>query len=159
MGGLKFIIVHRLEASPGLVRVLERFATGGTPPEVTEALGRIEAHMATIREMLDALRVGVERNEAFAVEIDQLKADRDRIAMEEAEEDRLEEVEDREHAAQVEAWTQERAALQERIAFLEAQSSITDSERDELADLIARLNSGGPTVSTGDEPPPPPVIE
>jgi chromosome segregation ATPase len=156
MGGLKFIIVHRIEASPAVVRLLERIAIGGPSTEVTEALKRIEEHMATVRQMLDALKVGVERNEEYRDEIVRLKEERERLALEEEQEDAAELEEDREHAAQVEAWNQERTALSERIAFLEAQTTITDAERDELAELIDRLNNQPPIPTDAEEPPPAP---
>jgi outer membrane protein OmpA-like peptidoglycan-associated protein len=172
MGGLKFIIVHRLEASPAVVRLLERIATGGPPPEVTEALARIEESMATTRELLDALRVGVERNEAFAADIAAKGAEIKRLQDEKAQMVADEEIEDREELAEDEAeaervrqheaerlaWDQERTTLQERVAFLEAQPKISEAERDELAELIERLNKGGPTGTDDGEAPPAPEV-
>ena len=59
----------KIELSPELIRLVERIA-GGFDPAM---MARIEDHMATTRELLDALRKGVEADESRRAEIARLK--------------------------------------------------------------------------------------
>lgn len=157
LGSFKFIHVIRLDASPALERIVERIAA-----PAGDITAKLEDFMRTTRELLDALKAGIDRADEHRDEAERLRrekaehAEEDRLRDEaEAEEDRLEAEEDEaarlereEHAAAVARWEEERAAAQARITELErtiAEGTILSAdERVELDGLINRLNQPGP---------------
>jgi hypothetical protein len=140
LGSFKFLFVHRLDASPAMIRLVERI-TGGSS---TEAFDRIMQAMETMRERLDALKSAVEADEERRQEIVRMREEAARLADEEEIEDREEESEDAATEAMISEWTTARAALEARIAELEAIPKMTNAEAQELDGLIARLKSGPP---------------
>jgi predicted nucleic acid-binding Zn-ribbon protein len=140
LGSFKFIHVVRLDASPAMIRLVERI-TGGASPE---AFDRIMQAMETMRERLDALRAAVEADETRRQEIIRLKKDAEDARVAEQIEDDEEAAEDAATQAMIEEWTRERAALETRIAELEAIPKMSQAEAAELDELITRLNSGPP---------------
>ena len=130
----------KIELSPELIRLVERIA-GGVDPAI---MARIEDHMAKTRELLDALRAGVEADESRRAEIARLKQEAEDARKAEEIEDAEEIEEDLKHENERQTWAVERMGLEDRIAELEALPTLSDAEQQEFSELVARLAAGPP---------------
>lgn len=151
-----FTIKLRLEAGPSIERIVAQIVA---PQD--DRLGRIEATMATVQEILQGLRDAVVVQDANRAEIKRLQDEKAAYVAEEAEEDRLEEIEETEHEATLARFQDQRRQDMARIEELEraiaAGDVITAEEREEMARLVASLTA--PAPAPDDEAPPAPGVE
>lgn len=135
----KFTHVIRLEAAPKVLQTLEKLASPGA-----DLVAKVEETMATVRDVLNALRAATEQ-------VETLRADNERLTglvatMERTEAD--EDVADAEvHATydeRIRQLEEQRAADLARIAELESQPDLSQEDTREFEEIMARLNPPEP---------------
>lgn len=142
----RFVHVIRLEAAPKVLQTLEKLASPGA-----DLVAKVEETMATVRDVLNALRTATEQVETLRADNERLTGLMATMERTENEEDRVDAETHATYEEQIRQLEERRAADLARIAELEAQPDLSQDDTREFEEIMARLNPPDPN-DTGPTP-------